>query len=362
MQDLIVDLTPICVNRTAIYHIALDTFRALGGEAVGFQFRGERRSMPVDRAEEQEIAGAFFQDVATWAAASPHVDEIDLTPPASDNTAFRLYFDPIYTLYRPLQKRDIVFILDLSTLTNPEWHSPGVAVTYERAFRKLMGSPARIISISEHCTALLRTSFSIPEADIVTVPLYLRDISTGQIGSPYERLTPRKFFLFVGSLEMRKNPIGLLRAFAMTGLASEGWHLALAGGKGLGWEAITVAAEELDGVELLGFVSDDELSWLYANAAVFAYPSFLEGFGLPLLEAMAHGLPCLTSITGASREVCGDLGIMVDPYETQTIVDGLLRCAAISRDVPNADRDDLIARSRTFTFDRYFSKLQEAFI
>ncbi|MCX7899551.1 MAG: glycosyltransferase, partial [Methylocystis sp.] len=140
----------------------------------------------------------------------------------------------------------------------------------------------------------------------------------------------------------------------------QGWKLALAGGKGLGWEQIHETAGKFDGVELLGFVSDDELAWLYANAAAFAYPSYLEGFGLPLLEAMANGLPCLASITGASREVCGDLGVLVDPYHMNSVVQGLVDCANASQNHDQAAAARLMARAREFSFDRYLGVLRSA--
>lgn len=361
MRELVVDLTPACINKTAIHHIALDTFSALAEWFdVTPQYLGKRQPKAVGDME-RLIADTFLRALRGWTAASAHVDEIGLYVRDDEDCTPRLYFDPIYTLARNLNPQDVVFVLDMTTLTNPEWHGRGVHVAYERAFRKLLGSPARIVCISHHCAVALRASFAIPRNDIVTVPLYLRELPVADAEPPGVPLESRRFFLCVGSLETRKNLVGLMRAFALSGLASQGWKLVIAGGKGHGHEAIVEAANELCGVELLGFVSDEVLAWLYANAAAFAYPSFLEGFGLPLLEAMSHGLPCLASITGASREVCGSDETLVDPYDVPSIAAGLIACAGrIEQDAPSS-RDSRKARAHRFTFESYLDALLPAF-
>ena len=359
-RQLVVDLTPTCLNRTAIYHIALDTVAAMDSSIAGLQYRGERRPRPADREAERAVQQAFFLDVAGWAAESTHADELDELDAIEEDGFQRLYFDPIYTLYRPLSRNDVVFVLDLTTLTNPEWHNPVVARVYERAFRKIGASPARIVSISANCTSALRANFAIPSSDITTVPLYLRTFNDDRVRQPVERLGSRPFLLFVGSLETRKNISGLIQAFALSGLAQAGFVLAIAGGDGEGAGRIREEAERFDAVELLGFVADAELAWLYAEATAFVYPSFLEGFGVPLVEAMAYGLPCLASLTGASSEICGDLGILVDPYDMQSIVGGLLDCVDQSRRLTEADRSKLVERAHTYSFDRYLTALRSA--
>lgn len=357
---LVLEMTPVCVNKTAIYHIAMDSLSALSEMNVGVNICGRPATLPRDEAERAAAAQAFFGHVGAWSSGSPHDDELaptrrELRPEGES----LLFFDPIYTLYYDLTSNDTVFVLDLSTLTNVEWHSPAVVRCYERAFRKLAASGAHILSISEHCTAMLRANFPISGRDITTIPLYMRNLPKTPPDDCGRNLSSRRFLLFVGSMESRKNIVGLITAFALSGLSAQGWKLALAGGKGQGWEDIHATAAKVDGVELLGFVSDDELAWLYANAAAFVYPSYLEGFGVPLLEAMSHGLPCMASITGASSEVCGDLGILVDPHHMISVVDGLVQCArmAESGEVREAE---LKARAGQFTFERYLAVLQAA--
>jgi glycosyltransferase involved in cell wall biosynthesis len=133
-----------------------------------------------------------------------------------------------------------------------------------------------------------------------------------------------------------------------------GWRLALAGAsQGFG------AAEELSAVEesprrqdidLLGHLTAQQLSALYARARIFAFPSLDEGFGMPVLEAMSHGLPVITSRTSAMPEVAGDAALQVDPLNVDELAYALSRLAT-----DESLREDLIARGRSralrFTWD-----------
>jgi glycosyltransferase involved in cell wall biosynthesis len=111
------------------------------------------------------------------------------------------------------------------------------------------------------------------------------------------------YFLFVGSLEARKNIVGTIEAFRLSGLVAKGYQLLIVGGRAHGAEEIEQKAAMTDGVVLCGFLSDAEKIAAYAGATGFVYPSYLEGFGIPLLEAMAFGIPSVTTVTGASPEI-----------------------------------------------------------
>ena len=124
-----------------------------------------------------------------------------------------------------------------------------------------------------------------------------------------------------------------------------GWRLALAGAsQGYG------AAEELRAVEdsprradieFLGHLSGEQLAALYARARIFAFPSLDEGFGMPILEAMAHGVPVITSQCSAMPEVAGDAALLVDPLNIDQLAHALTRLAG-----DESLREDLIARGR----------------
>lgn len=139
---------------------------------------------------------------------------------------------------------------------------------------------------------------------------------------------PERFILHVGALEPRKNHLGLLDAYHQLRPQARfnGLGLVLAGPGGWNNGAILKAIRNSpyrSDIRLLGYVSESDRAALYRQAAVFAFPSFYEGFGLPPLEAMDAGVPVVASHAGAIGEVVGDAGILTDPYRPSELSDAL---------------------------------------
>jgi glycosyltransferase involved in cell wall biosynthesis len=132
----------------------------------------------------------------------------------------------------------------------------------------------------------------------------------------------RPFVLAAGTLEPRKNLLRLIDAWA--GIDSGGRELVLVGPTGWDFDAIIRNARARD-VRLLGFVSDSDLAALYGLCDAFCYPSLYEGFGLPVLEAMAAGAPVITSSVSSLPEVAGDAALLVDPRDPAAIREALER-------------------------------------
>lgn len=131
-----------------------------------------------------------------------------------------------------------------------------------------------------------------------------------------------RFILCVGTIEPRKNYDVVLEVFQIL-LRRHDIHLIIAGKAGWGMAEFTSLIDIWgirNRVTLLSYVSDSELCWLYRNCLLFLYPSLWEGFGLPVLEAMGHGCPVVTSNVSALPEVLGDAGILVNPRQPETIV------------------------------------------
>ena len=168
------------------------------------------------------------------------------------------------------------------------------------------------------------------------------------------RSLPEQFILYLGTLEPRKNIPVLLRAYAAARRRGVSAPLVLAGGRGWRDQLIAPLIEELgisDAVRLVGFVPMDEQALWYNAATLFAFPSRYEGFGFPVLEAMACGTPVIASNRSALPEIVGDAGVLVDPDDPERLAEALV---SLLHD--DARREDLARRGRQraerFTWDK----------
>jgi glycosyltransferase involved in cell wall biosynthesis len=166
---------------------------------------------------------------------------------------------------------------------------------------------------------------------------------------------PAQYLLFVGTLEPRKNLTTLLHAYAMLRAEWPGEDLKLVVAGRTGWLYTdifdTVKRLALDEeVIFTGFVDDEDLPDLYRGAQLFVFPSLYEGFGLPILEAMASGVPVITSATASMPEVAGDAAILVDPHDSEAIAEGMAQVLAEDR-LRQAMIQKGLARARRFTWD-----------
>jgi glycosyltransferase involved in cell wall biosynthesis len=173
---------------------------------------------------------------------------------------------------------------------------------------------------------------------------------------------PGKFVLFVGLIEPRKNLETLVDAYLADSLC-EGFDLVLAGN--LGWDYSRllkkVAASGVrNRIHMPGYIDDADLPALYSMAAAFVYPSLYEGFGLPVLEAMACGAPVITSGVSSLPEVAGDAAILVDPRDCRAVA-GALRMVLGDEEL----REDLSQRGRQrsqlFTWERTAGKTLDVY-
>lgn len=194
----------------------------------------------------------------------------------------------------------------------------------------------RIITISEFSKSRIMEHYGVPESKIAVIPcgldksrfypvtevsLITRVREKYGINSPY--------YLYLGNLEPRKNISRLIEAYSKAGkMHPELPKLVLAGIKGWGYEDIFRNVEKYgltDRVIFTGYAEDGDVPLLINGAQAFCFPSLYEGFGLPPLEAMACGVPVITSNTSSLPEVVGDCGITVDPYDTDSMAEALIR-------------------------------------
>jgi glycosyltransferase involved in cell wall biosynthesis len=167
----------------------------------------------------------------------------------------------------------------------------------------------------------------------------------------------RPYLLWVGTIEPRKNLPGLLQAYARL---SDGLELVLVGPEG--WNEDLTALTKRFGVQVnaLGFVPHEELPPLYAGATGLCFPSLSEGFGFPVLEAMAQGTPVVTSAGTSTEELAGGAAILVDPRDPAAIADGLERLLdnpGLADELAHAGR----ARAAEFTWRRTAELVEAAY-
>lgn len=150
-----------------------------------------------------------------------------------------------------------------------------------------------------------------------------------QVRQRYRLPPAEKFILGLGTLEPRKNFTGLIAAFTASPVR-ETHHLVIAGGKGWLYDDIFAAARTspaADRIHLIGFVADEDLPALYNLADIFAYPSHYEGFGIPVIEAMACGTPVVCANNSCLPEVAGDSALQVTATDTSALAEALHRLA-----------------------------------
>ncbi|NEP55029.1 MAG: glycosyltransferase family 4 protein, partial [Moorea sp. SIO3C2] len=153
------------------------------------------------------------------------------------------------------------------------------------------------------------------------------------------------YILFVSTLEPRKNINNLIAAFNYLKQRHQIEHqLVLIGQKGWSYESIFAAIASSpwkDHIHHLGYLSDQLVAWFYSNADVFVYPSYYEGFGLPVLEAMTLGAPVVTSNTSSLPEVAGDAAILIDPNQPIELADAIVKVISNS-----SLREELIRKGK----------------
>jgi glycosyltransferase involved in cell wall biosynthesis len=194
-----------------------------------------------------------------------------------------------------------------------------------------------VIAISSTTKNDILQFYDFPENKIRVIPLAPNPIvesSIKEIDLKVHDLEKNGFLLFVGQISIRKNIINLLKAFSLSGLHND-FKLVLAGMEGRGIEIIKDAILELglnERVELLNYIPDETLPSLYENSAGFVFPTYYEGFGIPILEAMINRSPVMIGNIGAAPETAGGFAVEVSPFSVDEISEGLKQLLETPKD------------------------------
>ena len=216
-------------------------------------------------------------------------------------------------------RRTVCTFHDLFVLTS-EYSTPEFRARFAEQARQAAARADLIICVSQFTAGQVRDLLGVDSGRLRVIPHGTR-FPAGMVGEWREPL-----ILHTGAIQHRKNLMRLIEAFER--VAPSPWRLVMAGSDGYGAAEIharIAASPARARIETPGYVSDLALARLYARASLFAFPSLDEGFGIPVLEAMANGIPVLSSDRSALPEACGEAALLVDPLDGDTIADGLRR-------------------------------------
>lgn len=245
-----------------------------------------------------------------------------------------VFHSPNYFL-PPFPGRSVATFHDLSHLWFPQFH-PAARIDYlQRALPDTLRRADFLITDAESVRLEVIRHFGWPADRIAAVPLGVDPIFRPRPGADLRPFLHRYglpesgYTLYVGTIEPRKNLERLLAAYeALPAALRQRWPLVLAGSRG--WRSEKIHDRLRKGaaagwVQYLDFVAQHDLPLLYAGARLFAYPSLYEGFGLPPLEAMASGIPVVTSNVSSLPEVVGTAAMMVEPHDVAALTAALKR-------------------------------------
>ncbi len=224
-------------------------------------------------------------------------------------------------------RRQVMVAHDLFPIENPEWYSRAFSSWYGWLWPRLFPRVERILVNSNYTRERLLDRFSLSEYKVAMC--HFAHDSERFAMSPEEEVSrfrgeqnlPERYLLYIGSIEPRKNLSTLVAAWKRTSAREQGVKLVVAGGAGRKdiFNSVGSGADVLEdpSIQLLGFFPDEHLPLLYQGAEALALPSLAEGFGLPILEAMACGTPVICADNTAMPEVAGGAARLVPTMDTE---------------------------------------------
>ena len=372
---IVFDATPMVVNKTGVAYyierlaVQLATQYPDELELVGFyyNFLGRRDASHLPRRANLTYTGAsvipskIVYQLRRWGI------EVPIEFLAMQKADFILYgnFLSHPSLFRT---PSAPVIHDLTYLDLPDYVSPKLRSDLERFVPKAIKRSSFVITVSEFSKQRLIHYYHLPADDILVTPI--PPIPPARINKERcqailkENGITKPYVLFVGTIEPRKNIIGLVEGYLQLPAAvRDKYQLVLAGRIERFAQAEEIRLREaLDqggNVTHLGYISDEVKDALYQSATTFAHASEYEGFGMPILEAMSHGVPCVLSDIPVFREVAGDSALYFDhrkPQELAHALQTILQSDARRQELSKLARE----RANSFKWEDVAANLHDA--
>jgi len=241
-----------------------------------------------------------------------------------------VFFSPTHYAPRFSPVPTVVSVMDLSYLYFPEMFTKSDLLQLRNWTAYSVRKAKRVLTISNSSRDDIIKEYALSESKVFTTYLGIKEpvslephvYSMNELKAKYQ--ISDNYILFVGTLQPRKNITRLIEAFSKIASSKENLELIIVGKKGWLYEEILEKPKELgieDKVKFLDNVGDDELVLFYKHALCYVLPSLYEGFGLPVLEAMQHNCPVITSNVSSLPEAGGDAALYVDPEDVDDIAE-----------------------------------------
>jgi glycosyltransferase involved in cell wall biosynthesis len=306
-------------NETYIRNL-LNCFAELDGEADFVTYLSRRDSF-------DQVPGRFLK---RRVAANPYLRlGVDLPRRLRQDRPNLLHVQYTAPVFCPTPV--VVSVHDVSFLEHPEYFTPWRALQLRCTVKRTVNAAARVLTVSEFSKRRILSAYRLEEDKVVVLPNGVSSAFRPMARQPAQRLVKSSFglgppfILTVSDLQPRKNHEGLIRAFEelVRAYPQLPHHLVIVGKES--WHASVIHAAAAKSpvahrIHFTGFVSDEGLLRLYGACDLFVYPSFYEGFGLPILEAMACGRAVACSNTSAMPEVADSAAILFNPHSTGEMV------------------------------------------
>ena len=270
----------------------------------------------------------------------------------------KLFWEPSHIMPMGLNKKikKVLTIHDLSSITLPQYHTKMNVLGHKLFLKQSIKNADTILTVSNSVKEEIIDRYK-PKANVISI--YNGIVQPKEVATNLP-LPLEKYFIYLGTLEPRKNIELLIKSFLQIKNKIP-QKLFIVGGTGWKSESIRLLiSQNSDSIKYLGFLPEPEKNFYLKNATAMIYPSFYEGFGLPIMEALNLGTPVITSNQGALKEIYQDYTIQFDPYSITDLSKILLQISQ-NPELTTPYQQQGITYSKQFTWEKTAYQINQIF-